>query len=212
MKHYTKNYDSLNIILVLKKRFILFVVTLIICLIFGSFWVKSQIDNINKIQESINTTEKIAQQEQLFYILLKIKKYHSISIPKNVLNDIFLQYQYNGIIDDYRLYAESSFFDIYAIFTPNPLNKQESSSLLTALENDPIITQIKNDAKVLQQSLKQNQKAFISDIITNGFFKILPTDKYISFIGQKPINKHYIYLDKNRKAYDGSYEMPQLKL
>ncbi|RAX55322.1 hypothetical protein CCY99_01075 [Helicobacter sp. 16-1353] len=172
MKKYLKNYDELSILFVLKKRLKLFIISLVICLICGSMLTKQQIESINN---TIATNEANRNKElNLPTSLIKVQK----SIPDNVIRDMFARAIKDSEISDYKLYVNNPGYYIYVIFYEDEIDIDE---FINKMRENPVA------------------KSMLSD--TTSFITHLGNlDATLTFLDKRPVNKHYIYLDKNRQS------------
>lgn len=182
-----KNYDTLDIILTLKKHLKLFIFLLIIFLAIGYLFANNQIANIHKMQNQHNATFTI--NKQYFASLLKIKKYNEIlEIPSSIIDNVLRAIKDNGMIYDFRVVVKTAGFDIYAIYTNKELSKDSKQNIIKLLEDDPIVTETKQYISTLSTQVNKRAK----DVLAMEFIS-----SQVSYI-QPNFNKHYIDLRKDR--------------
>lgn len=200
-----KNHDALSIVSVLYKRKLLFIACLAVCLIIGSFWTLNQIKQANQDYQNYKTQQE-STQDKHHTIFIQVRKYAEAFIPENILRDMFLHFKLDGIIEDYKFYAKSEFFDVYVLFAKKPLHSEEIKAMLKILESNQLVTQLKSTTQKIKTTLDSKDLAFVflDEIDKKGFFEVLdmPYEPMQFLLSKAPINKHYIYLDKNRISSD----------
>lgn len=195
-----KHYDDFAIVAVLIKRKKLFLFSLCVCLILGSFWVQKQIQAIKQEQISYHAQQANSSSEMPKIGFIQYNRYGRISLPEQIVQNILLDFYQKDIISDFRKAIDTPFFTIYAIFytADNP------TKLITkALESNPVTQEVKTMLTLLS-SLEKDEAAYAKMVIENGFFRIVDEGiPYIEDPSKPPINKHYIHLDKERLSQKG---------
>ena len=191
-----KNHNTISLISVFKRRVALFCISFLVCGIFGIFFVKNQMQYIEKMSQN----SQIYEVNNLF-ALVKIKKYENFVISPSILGiEIDRFDRDNHCIDEYFLHANEIYFDIYAIaFKPNA----ESCiyNLISTLNKSPMISSMKSSFK--------NENAYkvdvINDLYDGPIATLIDITTDINKTNGKPINKHFIYLDKDRSLSQRDY-------
>lgn len=170
-----KNYNDLEIIHVLLKRWKLFSITLIVFLILGSVWVRGQ---VNAIREADNAyEEKMADINTDKLSLLKV----NIAIPQQVIDGMAAHFIDRGILNDFRKYISLGEYNIYLLY----FNREvDMDFIVESLLNNPIIKDI--------ESSSYDKNAMVSKM--DGELDI----NQIGRLKGSPINRHFIQLDKDR--------------
>lgn len=199
-----KNYNTLDIILTLKRRWKLFCITLIASFVIALPFVHWQLEHINAqiIAQNKQNAETLAQIEaeragrfSIRRAFLQVYKYNNIALPDSTIIDILRND--NRLIDSYKKYFAHSNFDIWEIklrdfgdLIDNSQNLQvaESSqnipdsvniSLLNIVDfinANPIATNLQTDAKLLAKTSK-DKSPFLQRIINNGFARLMEADE-----------------------------------
>ncbi len=198
--------SDLSIILLFKKRWRLFILSLGVCLVVGSIFVYKQIQIINQSKENFLSQEQTEILDQDNTLLFMVKKYKQITLPDKPIQDILKHFVSEGVILDFRLYTQSPYFDSYVIFYENT-GDNPSPIIQQALNSNPIITETKKAIFALAPTLGEEQddiKAYAKKVEQEGFFTFLDAALLdLNFSDNRPINKHYIYLDKDRNLQKG---------
>ena len=196
-----KPYNDLAIISLFIKRKKLFLISLCICLILGSFWTHRQVKALQQEQISYHDQQANPSSEMPKIGFIQYNNYGKISLSEQIVQNILLDFYQKDIISDFRKAIDTPFFTTYAIFytADNP------TKLITkALESNPATQEVKTMLKSLLSSLEKDEAAYAKMVIENGFFSIIDEGiPYIEDPSKPPINKHYIHLDKNRLAQKG---------
>lgn len=192
------NYDEIRLILVFKKRKWLFSITLVICMLLGSILIYMQKNSPQNATPFYSPIQSIEPQLSFF----KVQKYKEISLSKDIIQNTMQHFLNEDIITDFRLYAQGSLFDVYVIAyaDTNPLIE-----ILNTLNEHPITQLTLLNIKTLLPTLENDMKLYAQLIIQNGFFESLDNSLPFDTHKNRPINKHYIYLDKNRIASEKGY-------
>nr|WP_317404569.1 hypothetical protein [uncultured Helicobacter sp.] len=200
--------SELAIILLFKKRWRLFLLSLCVCLILGTLMVSQQVKSINESKNSFveQKTNGHSESDQDAIALLKVQKYKQIAIPNKPIEDILKHFVNEDFILDFRPYVQTAYFDYYIIFYETT-DFDPLPSLIQALNSHPIIIETRKNIFALIPTLNEEQndvKAYAKKVEQEGFFAFsdiaLPD---LNFSNNRPINKHYIYLDKNRISQKG---------
>ena len=236
-----KNYNSLDVILTLKRRWRLFYMTLIVSFVIALPFVHWQLKYINaqitaQNKHNEGTLAQIeAEREGRFSIrraFLQVYKYNNIALPDSVIVNILRND--NRLIDSYKKYYSHSNFDIWEIklrdvgelvdnsaeFSKNHPDSAKIyaslSGIVDAINANPISTNLQVDAKLLATDSKDKSQ-FLKRIINNGFVRLMEADENI-LLGKEaalrsiPINRHYIYLDKHRIAFERGYTLTSAQI
>lgn len=192
------NYDQIRLILVFKKRKWLFGITLVVCMILGSVLVHMQKNSPQNTTPFDSPIQSIEPQMSFF----KVQKYRELSLSKDIIQNTLQHFFNEDIITDFRLYAQGGLFDVYMISyaDTNPL-----AEILNTLNEHPITQLTLLNIKTLLPTLENDMKHYAQFIIQNGFFESLDNSLPFDTHKNRPINKHYIYLDKNRIASEKGY-------
>lgn len=238
-----KNYNTLDIILTLKRRWRLFYITLVASFVIALPFVHWQLKHINAqiIAQNKHNAETLAQIEaeragrfNLRRVFLQVYKYNNIALPDNTIIDILRNY--NRLIDSYKKYFAHSNFDIWEIKlrdfgelidnfaesgTESSKNIQDSANIsllniVDIINANPIATNLQVDAKLLAKTSK-DKSPFLQRIVDNGFARLMEADEN-ALLGKEaalrsiPINRHYIYLDKHRIAFERGYTLTSAQI
>lgn len=196
-----KHYDDFAIVALFVKRKKLFLFSLCICLILGSFWVQKQIKAIEQEQVSYQDRQTNPKEEKLQFGFMQFNKNNKIQIPDRIIQDTLAHFAQEDKITDFRQYLKTQFFSIYVV---SYMHDDPLPAIKQALESHPVTQEIKSTLISLLPAFKNNeQTAYAKMLLKNGFIKIIDIPQYIEDPSQKPINKHYIYLDKERLAQKG---------
>lgn len=194
-------YDDFAIVAVFIKRKKLFFISLCVCLILGAFWVQSQIKAIKQERALYHDSQSSTQEKALQYGFIQYNRTKQIQIADKVIQDTLAQFAQEDKITDFRSHLATPFFSIYVVFYThdNPL-----PAIIQALESHPVTQEVKSTLAALLPAFKdKEQAAYAKMLISNGFFKIADIPHYIEDPSQRPINKHYIHLDKERLSQKG---------
>ncbi|MGX2982024.1 hypothetical protein [Helicobacter sp. 23-1045] len=237
-----KTYDSLEIILTLKRRWKLFCYTFIVLLVIALPFAHWQLEHINaQIKAQNESNAKVlaqiqAEREGRFQLrkaFLKVHKYNNIVLPDSVIHNILRNS--NRLIDAYKKYSSHPHFDIWqinlrefdlnaeSIAESQTLNVDSANPLYFHLENivgfinsSPIATNLQNDANLLQQTLSE-KNPFLQRIIEDGFVVLMDGDEAGLLAREAsflgvPINRYYIHLDKHRIAFERGYTLTSAQI
>lgn len=197
MKH-NKNYNSISILITLKRRMITFITSLLICIIFGSFFINNQIENIEKISQN-NKIHQIDKEDK--FAIIKIKKYNDFYIsPKIIYLELDKFKGENKCINEYFLYTSEIYFDIYAI------HLQNDQSCIQEIINNINKSDIVYDMKQSFKNENGHKLDVIKDLYDNDVVSLIDITNSINKKG-KPINKHFIYLNKDRSISQKEYKV-----
>lgn len=223
-----KNYNSLDIILTLKRHYKLFIASFVVSLAFMLPFVSHNINSINKQIEAQNKSnaellEQIANEKEGRFskrkAYFKVHKCNlanaSFVIPDGNITNILSKS--NRLIDSYKKIFSHQYFDIWEITIRDFKDDEEFGEsyqvhlkeIVSFLNESPITANLRNDAKTLQQSLKEKNQ-FLQRIIDDGFVVLLDEGDS-ALLGKEshykniPINRYYIHLDKHRIAYNQGY-------
>lgn len=196
------NFDQISLLLVLIKHKWLFLASFTLCFILGSLFIFSLKNQSYTPPEQESPTQKTA--------FLKVAQYKQIAIPEVLINDILKSFKHNGLIDDFRLYTKTkpnkddySTFNLYAIFYETTQD-DPMDSILHTLQNHPIIKHIGDQLDFYQApELDNDIRLFARSISKDGFFSTFTNEIPPTSFNGAPINKHYIYLDKDRISQKG---------
>lgn len=117
-----KNYNSLDVILTLKRRWQLFCITLIASIVVAMPFVHYHLEHINAqiIAQNKRNAETLSQIEAeragrfaLRRVFLQVYKYENLALPDSVIINILRND--NRLIDSYKKYFAHSNFDIWEI-------------------------------------------------------------------------------------------------
>lgn len=178
-----------------------FFISLCVCLILGAFWVQSQIKAIKQERALYHDSQSSTQEKALQYGFIQYNRTQQIQIADKVIQDTLAQFAQEDKITDFRSHLATPFFSIYVVFYThdNPL-----PAIIQALESHPVTQEVKSTLAALLPAFKdKEQAAYAKMLISNGFFKIADIPHYIEDPTQRPINKHYIHLDKERLSQKG---------
>lgn len=238
-----KNYNTLDIILTLKRRWRLFYITLVASFVISLPFVHWQLKHINAqiIAQNKHNAETLAQIEaeragrfNLRRVFLQVYKYNNIALPDSTIIDILRND--NRLIDSYKKYFAHSNFDIWEIKlrdfgelidnfaesgTEFSKNIQDSANIsllniVDIINANPIATNLQVDAKLLAKTSK-DKSPFLQRIVDNGFARLMEADEN-ALLGKEaalrsiPINRHYIYLDKHRIAFERGYTLTSAQI
>ena len=92
--------SDLSIILLFKKRWRLFILSLGVCLVVGSIFVYKQIQIINQSKENFLSQEQTEILDQDNTLLFMVKKYKQITLPDKPIQDILKHFVSEGVILD----------------------------------------------------------------------------------------------------------------
>lgn len=198
-----KPYNSIQILLTLKKHLWLFIFLLIVSSAITLFWANSQITLINtKIAESNAKNTEILSNQNLDYtrnICIRIDKYHAINLPDYILNPIFKGFE-NPIA--FKKIINNSFFDIWQFKFEQTPSQAEILAIVEAINYHPL-------SVILRQEPIGDNNPLLERIRNHGFASLIPNTICADFTAQQnnlnPTNKHFIYLDKDRIASQKGY-------
>ena len=196
--------SELAVILVFKKHWKLFIISLLACLALGTMATTRQINLIKDAQNQprAGVVESPINDES---IILRIYKYKQVAIPDDTIKEILTYFVNEDIILDYRLYNRDVFFDTYVIFYDGSTNPVPF--IAQFIENHPIIVSTKEFIFSFVPLLNDDEfgdvKNFAKLIQKRGFFDFINNNvPQLNVSSHRPINKHYIYLDKNRDSIE----------
>lgn len=198
-----KNYNTLDIILTLKRRWRLFYITLVASFVISLPFVHWQLKHINAqiIAQNKHNAETLAQIEaeragrfNLRRVFLQVYKYNNIALPDSTIIDILRND--NHLIDSYKKYFAHSNFDIWEIelrdfgelmdnfaesSAQSSKNIQDSANIsllniVDIINTNPIATNLQVDAKLLAKTSK-DKSPFLQRIVDNGFARLMEADE-----------------------------------
>lgn len=238
-----KNYNTLDIILTLKRQWRLFYITLVASFVISLPFVHWQLKHINAqiIAQNKHNAETLAQIEaertgrfNLRRVFLQVYKYNNIALPDSTIIDILRND--NRLIDSYKKYFTHSNFDIWEIklrdfgelmddFAESGAESRQNTldsanisllNIVDIINANPISTNLQVDAKLLAKTSK-DKSPFLRRIVDNGFARLMEADEN-ALLGKEaalrsiPINRHYIYLDKHRIAFERGYTLTSAQI
>lgn len=208
-----KVYDDVSIILTLLKRWKLFLLCLCLSLALGSLWVKQQIAQIRSDQSALakdaqdlaKESKKNREREQLERLaqegvktgFIQYSRYKNVYVSDSMIHDIFQTFLRDDVISDFRRYADTPFSTIYAVFYEGA---DPTPTIAKALESHPITQESKQVlARIAPTFKNKDERLYTQLVLEKGFFRAIKEPvPYLEDASKRPVNKHYIYLDKNR--------------
>lgn len=197
-----RHYDELNLIAVFWQRKWLFLVSFIVCVSVGSALVLWQKKAIMQAQAKAQITQIAELETNQKMSFLKLLHYKHIALPANLITQILSHYQSINVINDFRLYTSTLFFDVYVLWYEGDVDPLPQ--ILDDVAHNPIIKDLQHNLAGYINSEESDVQQYARLVAKQGFFAPMESLSDITTPSGRPINKHYIYLDKDRIAY-GKY-------
>lgn len=229
----TKNYNTLDIILILKRHYKLFIASFIVSIAIALPFAYTNIKQINKQIESQNKANKNLltqiqnEREGKFSTRIAFFKVNKCTLPNTSFmipdgNIINILRNANRLIDSYKKIFSHTYFDIWELhlrdFDDDSGDSTQThlNNIISLINTSPIATNLQENASILQQSL-ESKNPFLQRIIDNGFINLVD-EKDSASLGREshykniPINRYYIHLDKHRIAYNQGYNITSAQI